>query len=954
MTADMNGRSVLNVGGNSREIPLPPEYDGWDNVLLDIDARCNPDVLCDARDLTGLPATTYDSVYCSHNLEHYHYHEVGRVLAGFQHVLKEDGFVCIRVPDMSALMRIVVERNLDIDDVLYQSQAGPIAVRDVIYGYGLQIERSGSDFFAHKTGFSEKSLVAKLRAAGFPIVFSHCSNLEVIVYAFKHEPTVYAADLLKLSNLAESTVGVCDESSAENTTRVSSATDSLYQPSLVKPYCRNGPGRRLHIGGTKRSDGWEVLNTSLAPWVDHVGNANDLSRFADGTFLEIYASHVVEHLDYKFELMETLKEWYRVLEPGGRIMVSVPDLDTLAGLIVAKNALTVRERFFVMKMLFGGHVDQHDYHVVGLNQEFLGHFLNEAGYIGICRVDNFNLFDDTSSMVYKGIAISLNMCAEKPFPAGQDATSSVVELGAHADQGGDNGAEKLLTAGADGVTAVGADPSELPEAGLAESIQGPRTPIVLMTAAGLAISVPGSLASFSTYVLLEQEKWFEKEGDFLARWLKPGMNAIDIGANVGVYSLPIARTIGVGGRVFAFEPGAGARALLEASRVGNGLDNLQVLSCALADEEKQGWLQEGASSELNSLSVDRQSTGESSPVRVSTLDIQEGECSWPSIDFVKIDAEGQEERIVAGGRSFFARHSPLVMYEIRHGGGKTGATRWVLEAIGFRSYRLLGDASCLVPVASDEQFDPYELNLFAAKPDRAAHLAQLDLLFDKFVAHALTDSERAQALRGLLAQDYARAFEFSVDDIVQCPFGEALVAYAAYRYAGLSCGRRYAALLAAFELLNEYCAKEPTPASLASLVRVALDLGQRHVATEALGTLVGASGVEIDQPFYPPCARYENISPLDRESAWFVAAANEQFELARSHSSCFQSGDLDRLKWLCDSPFSSPEINRRLILEAVRRGQELPELLTYVDPAHRHQNPVYWTVAGFPMLSRMR
>ena len=60
--------------------------------------------------------------------------------------------------------------------------------------------------------------------------------------------------------------------------------------------------RRLHIGGTTRSDGWEVLNANAAPYVDHVGNANDLSRFADNTFVEIYASHVVEHLDYGGEL----------------------------------------------------------------------------------------------------------------------------------------------------------------------------------------------------------------------------------------------------------------------------------------------------------------------------------------------------------------------------------------------------------------------------------------------------------------------------------------------------------------------------------------------------------------------------------------------------------------------------------------------------------------------------
>jgi len=55
--------------------------------------------------------------------------------------------------------------------------------------------------------------------------------------------------------------------------------------------------RRLHIGGKIRSEGWEVLNANPASYVDHVGNAVDLSRFPDNTFTDIYASHVVEHLD---------------------------------------------------------------------------------------------------------------------------------------------------------------------------------------------------------------------------------------------------------------------------------------------------------------------------------------------------------------------------------------------------------------------------------------------------------------------------------------------------------------------------------------------------------------------------------------------------------------------------------------------------------------------------------
>jgi uncharacterized protein YecA (UPF0149 family) len=66
-----------------------------------------------------------------------------------------------------------------------------------------------------------------------------------------------------------------------------------------------------------------------------------------------------------------------------------------------------------MRMIFGGHVDKHDYHLVGLNEDFLTGYLKAAGFVKARRVQEFRLFDDTSSMSFKGVLISLNMIAEK-------------------------------------------------------------------------------------------------------------------------------------------------------------------------------------------------------------------------------------------------------------------------------------------------------------------------------------------------------------------------------------------------------------------------------------------------------------------------------------------------------------------------------------------------------------
>lgn len=181
-------KRVLNVGGNSKQIPLPPPYAEYEHLLLDVDPRGSPDIVCDARKLTSLEAGQFDAVYCSHNLEHYFRHDVQKVLTGFLHVLKVDGFVDIRVPDIQEVMRVAVARNLDIDDVLYQSPAGPIMVLDVLYGYSLEIEQSGNDFYSHKTGFTQKSLEMALRNAGFSDISCATANLEVLALAFKGSP----------------------------------------------------------------------------------------------------------------------------------------------------------------------------------------------------------------------------------------------------------------------------------------------------------------------------------------------------------------------------------------------------------------------------------------------------------------------------------------------------------------------------------------------------------------------------------------------------------------------------------------------------------------------------------------------------------------------------------------------------------------------------------------------
>jgi len=193
-------RRVLDVGSGSREIPLPLHFAGWTRLLLDIDPGMRPDLALDARELARLGPALFDAVYCSHNLEHYYAHDVGRILQGFVHVLKPGGFVEVRVPDLAAVAREFTAAGRELDGVLYDSPAGPITARDVIYGLERWIESSGKDFFAHKTGFTRSTLERALGAAGLSHVhwLEPLGPYEIHAVALAAPPDERTRDLLSL------------------------------------------------------------------------------------------------------------------------------------------------------------------------------------------------------------------------------------------------------------------------------------------------------------------------------------------------------------------------------------------------------------------------------------------------------------------------------------------------------------------------------------------------------------------------------------------------------------------------------------------------------------------------------------------------------------------------------------------------------------------------------------
>jgi len=171
---------------------------------------------------------------------------------------------------------------------------------------------------------------------------------------------------------------------------------------------------KLHIGGTEAHPEWKILDIEPRPEVDFVGNAANLEQFADNSIEAIYASHVLEHFHHGLngELLHTLSEWYRVLQPGGKLYISVPNLRVLCWLYL-NDKLSVYDRYYLMAVMFGGQTNQYDVHKVGFDFEILGMFLAQVGFQGYTEVEKFGLFDDTSSSRIENILISLNVIATK-------------------------------------------------------------------------------------------------------------------------------------------------------------------------------------------------------------------------------------------------------------------------------------------------------------------------------------------------------------------------------------------------------------------------------------------------------------------------------------------------------------------------------------------------------------
>ena len=143
--------------------------------------------------------------------------------------------------------------------------------------------------------------------------------------------------------------------------------------------------RKLHLGcGKKYLPGFFHVDALAAPHVDLVSRVERLPMFPDGSVELIYAAHVLEHFSRK-EYREALKEWYRLLAPGGILRLAVPDFAACARLYHEqglRDGLTG-----LVGLIVGGQRDEYDFHKMVFDEPLLTRELKATGFGEVRRWD---------------------------------------------------------------------------------------------------------------------------------------------------------------------------------------------------------------------------------------------------------------------------------------------------------------------------------------------------------------------------------------------------------------------------------------------------------------------------------------------------------------------------------------------------------------------------------------
>jgi FkbM family methyltransferase len=208
-----------------------------------------------------------------------------------------------------------------------------------------------------------------------------------------------------------------------------------------------------------------------------------------------------------------------------------------------------------------------------------------------------------------------------------------------------------------------------------------------------------------------------------AALLAPGMTVLDIGANVGLFTVVAARRVGPTGRVHAFEPTPELAAHISSNLELNDLGNVAVNELAISDSDGHATLHFAEPNDPGENSIVNCTPGvRTLKVATVTIDDYIGRCRVGRVDVIKMDIEGAEMAALRGGPKLLSGdNSPVLVLEfhpstLAYGGHSPDDLLGLLASYGYAFY----------PIAaySVQTHDPY-MNGIGAKPDHVDRLPAL-------------------------------------------------------------------------------------------------------------------------------------------------------------------------------------------------------------------------------------
>ena len=168
--------------------------------------------------------------------------------------------------------------------------------------------------------------------------------------------------------------------------------------------------------------------------------------------------------------------------------------------------------------------------------------------------------------------------------------------------------------------------------------------------------------------LSEYGEWSESEVELIKGLVPKNEVIIEIGSNIGTHTVPLAKHLSNGGKIYAFEPQSQNRKLLEQNIKDNDIENVQISKIAISSKEGKAYMNTFANDKLSNYGdarIFRDEFDNSECVQVKTLDefFYNNFDGENSVRLIKFDVQGQELNVIIGSEKLINEYKPILYLE---------------------------------------------------------------------------------------------------------------------------------------------------------------------------------------------------------------------------------------------------------------------------------------------------